>query len=981
VGTLSGMADSVLVMLVSRTGLSPVMVGRGMELARLERLPRRSGEPQVALVGGEAGVGKTRLVQELLTGLPDGAVVLAGQAEQGGPGRPYQLLLEAVAPFVAGWTRPPEPLAVREQALRLLLAPVAPGLATVEAGAPPAAGRAAPERSFPSEALLRGAVDLVRHLTTPGPGVVVFEDLHWADPESLSLFARLARTPDLPILLVGSYRTEALDHRLTDLLADLERRRSVQHVVLGRLRRGEVSELLGAVYRRPVPTTVAHALHRRTSGNPFFLEELLVAAGNAPPEELPSLPLPANLKEALLRHLDGLDAEQRRVVDAAAVLGQRIPFDLLAAVTGSGEAELIAVLRALVGRGLIIEEDADIFSFRHALTREAVAGRLLGRERRRLHEKALASLRELGSDDWSALAHHAAGAGRWDETAEAARAGARQYLRNGSTFQALHLAELALEESEPDVELLELAVRAAWSVGLREQAAERAERWRELAFAAGQDADLARALRLLARLRWEMGDSEAHRRAAAEALAVAERLGPSEEQVLVFNLTAESQYLTGDPEAALRWADRALALAEEIGAAGIRGAILVNKGSALLELPDRWEEGVALLEQALREAEEAQTQGDWLAVLRTYNNLTVTMELIWPIERIRDLVDRMAATAERSGWYDWLHYVDEVRACILMEADADLIGAREILERQHLTEGELRSPQMFWTAMSGAELALESDDTGRADRLISRALSSPLATSDPERRVWSLAIEARLAMRTRPLDESARLLERLAELLVRDERACGRSFVVWFRTLREALRAGLEPDEVRRLRDAVGGNRPERAPPAFVDPAWRPHLEAAALEADGEPERALACYREALVESTRRREPVAVADVHQGIARCLLSLRRYDEAREHVEVAVRLLERWPGWRRAEAEALLRRLGAGSEADGPDALTPREREVAGLLTAGLSNSELARRLYISPKTASVHVSNILTKLGMSSRAEIAAWAVREGLGQP
>jgi len=982
VGTMSGIADSVVGMLVSRTGLSPVMVGRGMELARLERLLQRTGEPQVALVGGEAGVGKTRLVQELLTGLPDGAVVLAGQAEQGGPGRPYQLLLEAVAPFVAGWTRPPEPLATREQALRLLLAPVAPALAAPEPELQPAAGHAAPERTFPSEALLRGAVDLVRHLTAPGPGVVVFEDLHWADPESLSLFGRLASTPDLPILLVGSYRTEALDHGLTDLLAGLERRRSVEHVVLELLRRGEVSELLGAVYRRPVPATVAHALHRRTAGNPFFLEELLVAAGSAPPEELPSLPLPANLTEALLRHLDGLDAEQRRVVDAAAVLGQRIPFDLLAAVTGSGEAELIAVLRALVGRGLVVEEDADIFSFRHALTREAVAGRLLGRERRRLHEKALASLRELGSDDWSALAHHAAGAGRWEETAEAARAGARQYLRTGSTFQALHLAELALEEAEADVELLELAVRAAWSVGLREQAAERAERWRELASRAGQDADLARALRLLARLRWEMGQIEAHRRAAREALAVAERLGPSEEQVLVFNLTAEAEYLASRPEAAIQWADRALALAEEVGAAGAHGAILVNKGSALLELPDRWEEGVALLEQALREAEEAETQGDWLAVLRTYNNLTVTMEMVWPVERVRDLVNRMAATAERSGWYDWLGYVEEMRAAILLEADGDLIGARAIMDRQHLTGGPLSSPQMFWAMMTGAELALESGDTQEAARLIARASGSPLASSDPERRVASLAAEARVALRTGRRDESARLLRSMADLVSSDEAARARSFVIWFRTLREALRAGLDPDEVRRLRDMVSpGGRPERAAPHHVDPAWAPHLEGAALEADGEPERALACYREALVERSRRREPAAVADVQQGIARCLLALRRYDEAREHAEAAVRLLDRWPGWRRAEAEALLRRLGAGSEADGPEALTPREREVAALLTGGLSNSELARRLYISPKTASVHVSNILTKLGMSSRAEIAAWAVREGLGQP
>jgi DNA-binding CsgD family transcriptional regulator len=1002
---MPGIADSVVSMLVSRTGLSPVMVGRGMELARLQRLLERSGEPRVALVGGEAGVGKTRLVQELLTGLPDGVVVLAGQGEQGGPGRPYQLLLEAVAPFVAGWTAPPQPLAGREQALRLLLAPVAPALAApdpaggaaapgTEASPPPAGGAAAPaagpappaergfapDRTFPSEALLRGAVDLVRHLATPGPAVVVFEDLHWADPESLSLFGRLASTPNLPILLVGSYRTEALRHGLTDLLADLERRRSVEHVVLAPLRRGEVSELLGAVYRRPVPATVAHALHSRTAGNPFFLEELLVAAGGARPEELPSLPLPANLTEALLRHLDGLDAEQRRVVDAAAVLGQRIPFDLLAAVTGSGESELIAVLRALVGRGLVVEEDADIFSFRHALTREAVAGRLLGRERRRLHEKALASLRELGSDDWAALAHHAAGAGRWEEMAEAARAGARQYLHTGSTFQALHLAELALEETEADVELLELAVRAAWSVGLREQAAERAERWRELAEAAGQDADLVRALRLLARLRWEMGHPEAQRRAVEQALVVAERLGPSEERVLVFNLAAETEYLSGHPETAIRWADRALALAGEVGATGARGAILVNKGSALLELPDRWEEGAALLEQALREAEEeAEAQGDWLAVLRTYNNLAVAMEMIWPVERVRDLVNRMGAIAERSGWYDWLNYVEEMRATILAEADGDLIAARAVLDRLHLNEGELSSSNMFWMLMTGAELAMESDDLEEAARLIDRAGSSPLSSSDQERRASTLAAEVWLALRGGRREESARLLRIMAELVSRDELGRSKSFVIWLRTLREALRGGVDPDEVRRLRDMGTGGRPVPSPPNYVDPAWAPHLEGAALEADGEPERALACYREALVERSRRREPVAVADVHQGLARCLLALRRYDEAREHAEAAARLLARWPGWRQAESEALLRRLGAGTEAAGPESLTPREREVAALLTGGLSNSELARRLYISPKTASVHVSNILTKLGMSSRAEIAAWAVREGLG--
>jgi DNA-binding NarL/FixJ family response regulator len=121
------------------------------------------------------------------------------------------------------------------------------------------------------------------------------------------------------------------------------------------------------------------------------------------------------------------------------------------------------------------------------------------------------------------------------------------------------------------------------------------------------------------------------------------------------------------------------------------------------------------------------------------------------------------------------------------------------------------------------------------------------------------------------------------------------------------------------------------------------------------------------------------ADCHQGAARCLLALGDQSGALDQARAAARLLERWPGWRRDEAAALLRRLGEGpAAADGPDVLTPREREVAALLAEGLSNSEIARRLYISTKTASVHVSNILAKLGMASRAEVAAWAVRSGL---
>ena len=117
------------------------------------------------------------------------------------------------------------------------------------------------------------------------------------------------------------------------------------------------------------------------------------------------------------------------------------------------------------------------------------------------------------------------------------------------------------------------------------------------------------------------------------------------------------------------------------------------------------------------------------------------------------------------------------------------------------------------------------------------------------------------------------------------------------------------------------------------------------------------------------------------MARSLAALGRRGEALAAATSARADLERWPGWRRDEVEALIRRLDGGGGPTGPDIegeLTAREREVAVLLAEGISNAELARRLYISPKTAAVHVSNILTKLGMASRAEVAAWAVRSGL---
>jgi DNA-binding CsgD family transcriptional regulator/tetratricopeptide (TPR) repeat protein len=940
------------------------MVGRAAELAAVRRLLDDLAEPRVVLIGGPAGVGKTRLVQELLGDMAAGLAVLWGHAEQGALGRPWGLLLEAVEARVAEWDAAPEDLAARVDPLRLLLAPVAPRL-----------GRPA-ERDYASEELLRAAVDLVGHLTRPGGAVVVFEDLQWADAESLAVFSRLALTPALPVLLVGTYRSENLDRRrLADVISELERRRSVQRIELAPLGRDEVGELLAAATGTAVPLPGVEAIHQRTGGNPFFVEELLLAAGDADPATLARLPLPASLTEAVVGHLDGLGPEERRTVDAAAILGHTIRFEILASLTGLDEDALIGVLRVLVERGLLVEPAPDVFAFRHDLTREAVTSRLLGRERRRLHERALEAMEAAGSDDWSALAHHAAAAGRFDDLVAVARAGAGAYLRAGATLQALALAELGLEEAGGDLELLELAARAAWSVDLRRSAIDRAEQWRRLAVATGDDRSLVGALRLLTRLRYEEGQREEQGRLTAEALEVAERLGPSEELAAAYSLMAETSMLSFREQDAIDWARRALTLADETGAAHLRPAILVNEGSAISALPGRWEEGAARLEEATT---AALAQGDVVSALRGLNNMLSATCVRWPAERTAAAIDRMEALVEGSGRLDWIGDVAGWRAVLAGDVLGDLPSARSFLTAAHKDVLASARTSRWWMVAQAARLAFEAGAPDAGD-LFEAAWQRAAASGHQEEWFEVHTLAAEIAARAGDRREVIRCLDEVVALLEQGVEGHGMDW--WAdsisRALRAAVTAGIAPDVVRGIAARVADARSAEDP--HLDPAWPAHLEGALLEAEGDPEGAAKAYTEALADHGRHRWPPMVADVHEGLARCLLALGRADEAKGHADESLRLLERWPGWRRTEAETLLRRLGggaAGGRVTGAEVLTPRESEVASLVAEGLSNGEIGRRLYISTKTASVHVSNILAKLNMSSRAEIAAWVGRQ-----
>ena len=934
------------------------MVGRSRELARLKALTAKSGDPRVALVSGEAGSGKTRLIQELLSDVAPGTKAFTARAEEGAMGRPFALLAEAVGSDVAGWEAVPEELRPWEHSLATLLGAAAPSLR-------------AEERRYSSDELLRSATELVRYLAHGDPTVVVFEDLHWADADSLGLFQRLSVTPGLDVLLVGTFRPEDLDRRhLANLIAAVERHKQVTHVNVGRLSVADVARLVSAIRSADVSYPTAAGLHVRTGGNPFFLEELLVAAGDVPAHALADQPLPKTLTEAVLQHLDGLGEEERQAVDAASILGERIPFDLLTSVTGLSEDRLLDALRTLVNRGLLVEESEDVFSFRHALTREAVAGRLLGRERRRLHEKALAALEESGSDDWAALAHHAHAAGRLDEMVAAARRGASAYLRSGATYQALRLAELALHEGESDDELLELATRASWSVGLHATAIERAEQWRSEATERGDEVALTRALRLLARLRWETHNPEAHRKAVDEALSVSDHLSPGEDRAWVANLAAEGAMLEGDAEGAVGWADEAMALAGPNPSVALRAAVLVNKGSAMLDIPGKETDGAGLLEDGLAASIEAE---DYHSTLRAINNLChFSMPLLDPA-RTRSLLAQMGEVIHRAGRQDWRDNWTELEAIFLAHVEGDLPAARAKI---HVGS----SPRArWWMSLVDGELAYEAGDLDRAERVLAKARetprSGPVGATD---RGFAYGLSARVAARRGDPSSTRDLMALLAaEIEGLDvERKRAHFSDAWHGALTSACRSGLNAEEIAGLADLL--SEPIIPKGHQGDPCWPDHLHGAIAELAGNYEEAVACYRASVSRSDYRRSVPARADSLTGLARCQLALGDRAGAEASARQAVTLLERWPSWRRDEARAILRRLEAAWPSDGDGGLTGRELEVAGLVAEGLTNGEIGKRLFISTKTASVHVSSILRKLGLSNRSEIAAWAVRTGV---
>ena len=889
------------------------MVGREDELRQLAQLVATPATG-VAILAGEPGIGKTRLVRELLTVLPAGTTTLVGQAEPGSLGRPFELLLSALDDYV------------HTEQLELLT-----------------------DTSRTQVERLRVGLRILLDVTSTGPSVIVFEDLHWADSESIALFERIADL-DGDRLLVGTYRPAEVMRRnpIAGLLDRLERRHMVYHVRLKRLDLADTSAFLTAATGKAPPYRAAVSLHNRTGGNPFFLEELLRSGDDL--DKLCDQPLPWSLAETLRRQVDHLDPPQQRLVEAAAMLGYRIPFDLLAAVTGRDEADLIWALRELVAQGVLVETGGDEFTFRHALVREAVGERLLGRERRRLHEAALDALLAAGDADLALVTKHACGAGRYDDMLAAARRGSASYLAMGSAFQALQLAETGLDEAVDDPELLATAARAAWLAGLADDADGYARRWRAGARTADDDVE---ALAMLVRLAWETQDLDQMSALSTELESAQEKLPRGAQQARAMATLAQSARLRDLDDESLEWARRTVELTDELGGLDdVRLAALVEQGSLLAQRSATIEEGRALLGDVAKESEQ---RGDWLiAALALKRLVNLPPSTSWHDHA--DLLERMRAAAERAGSESLAvaaYYQGQAR---LYMQKGNLAAATEAIERGRAHDLGYRRTSTPSDAHGVflAGLRLEAGDVAAAARIAVEVAQVPGTDLVP--------LRFHIACRQHELDQARALLP---DVVTRVQSSGGRSGEFLHDLVSAAIAAPLRPQEIDDLAKAIDG------PP--VDPAYRQVVAGQLAEFTANLTTALRQYL-AAAESGGL-PPAALGTAHVGAARALIGLDRLDEARTHALKAVELLDRWGGWRAEQAQAVRSRLGISTEdlsaAGGNLALTPREREVARFIAEGLTNAELARRLYISPRTAAVHVSSILRKLGVSSRTEVAA----------
>ncbi|HEX4908589.1 MAG TPA: AAA family ATPase, partial [Actinomycetes bacterium] len=619
-GSFASGAGGAILVGMTATLTSPTFVGRTEELARLAAAGERAAGdvPTSVLIGGEAGVGKTRLVGEVVAAARAAEVTVlhGGCVELGGEGVPFAPLVEALRAFVRDLDEP-------------ALARMVPGRSRVELArllpelGPPAGPGAGDRAAFGGDPgpwseqgrLFELLLGLLERLGAERPALLVVEDLHWADRSTRDLLAFLVRNlRHGRLLLVMTYRSDELHrrHPLRPFLAELDRGRRVERLELARFGPAEVAAQLAGIRGAPPPAELVERIHARSGGNAFFVEELAATAAT-------DGELSPSLRDTLLARIELLGEPTQQVLRVLAVAAAAVPDPLLAEVAGLGEAELLAGLREAVSAHVLLVDAADgAYGFRHALVKEAVYAELLPGERTRLHARFAAALagRDGGGEPglaaelaWHWYAAHdleralpaAVEAGVAAERAYAFAEAQRQFERALELWERAGPARQQPGAALDKTELLARAGEAAANAG----AADRAVALHRAALAeVDPAADPLLAAQLTERLAFHL--RIAGRPGASEAYEEAVRLvppDPSAARARVLAGLGQALMLRARFTEAASVCEEAIAVAREVGAPVVEGHAMNSLGTAVARLGET-DRGLAYLEEARRRGAE-----------------------------------------------------------------------------------------------------------------------------------------------------------------------------------------------------------------------------------------------------------------------------------------------------------------------------------------------------------------------------------------
>ncbi|MFE5817138.1 AAA family ATPase [Streptomyces sp. NPDC056479] len=999
---------------VESRSVSPVFVGRATELETLnDALVRAAeGEPQALVIGGEAGVGKTRLVEEFAAAAGEGAVVaLGGCVEIGADGLPF-------APFSTA-------LRALSRELPEELAAAAAGQEEELARLLPELGETAPARGADRSdeegmaRLFELTARLLERVATGRTVVVVLEDLHWADASTRHLLAYLFRTLRTGRLVVlATYRSDDIHrrHPLRPLLAELDRLRTVRRIELGRFNRAEVGrQVAGILSHEPDPAQV-DAIFERSDGNAFFVEELAVAA-----HEGSCTGLTDSLRDLLLVRVESLPESAQRVARIVAEGGSTVEYRLLAAVARLAEDDLIEALRAAVNANILIAAPGgDGYRFRHSLVREAVGDDLLPGERSRLNRRYAEAL-EADPTLVPAGERVMRLASYWYHAHDPAKAlpavldASVTARRRHAHAEQLRLLERAMELWDTAPEDVRATLRPVDYAEVYPPCGcdpattplRYLDLMAEAAVAGRLCGERERALKIIKRALHLLEDEGDPLRAAwfwvqrsrlvqaqargdgwkelGTAQELVRGLPPSEVHAEVLAAAANWSMLRAPGPDAMSAAERAVEYARMVGAEVIElnarltlGVLMVDAGEIDAGVAQMYEVKDEVLARGLTAVvgrshvnlpsvlEGVGRSGDSVGILREGLRLTQEWGLrdseawIWTnlAESLISLgrwdeAAEAAMNAQRTGQSAKPRGGGSNRLAHLALARGEIAEATRHLEAARAHYGthdpmpQNNLPMSFLALGIAAAEGRLLDARAEADRALSAGF--PPGT---QRYAWPLLLTAAIAesdarAHALPTAQEGRtaFLERLFEA-VRKLTTGAPLWLAYERWTRAELDRAVGQDTPDTWSDVVTAFEPLERPYDLAQVRHR--LAEALLVIGGDDERARATELLRLTRATA---------THLG-------------ARPLVDAATHLAQR--------ARLSLTTAPPPTDPAGSLGLTTRERDVLRLVSAGRTNRQIAEELFISPKTASVHVSNILGKLGVSGRGEAAAVAHRLGL---